>query len=560
MSASERSLEGEQLEPGGKNDILPLLERLKGAIWVRRPILGEIMVRRGQKALYSYAEDFFDVNPSPLLDQRKDELIEIVYNLLNERLGTHVAEGVKDQLEKLPLVSTADHHGPINHPFFVNSNIITALPYFETADRDIKYLIDFSFASISANNSSFPRGILFHGGEQGTGELIRVPILPDKLKMSVVYQLRAFNKEDLDKAVSEIDKSTRAGKIHNGRGERVKKFLKTFFGNEEVLAAKDLSTQITKINFDMWPNLFHAEKASKEEISAKKKSKKIPDLIYLEIETIVKELLIKHHFFNKQSLVNRFLFHPDSQRLVYKYFDKLPGSFNLKDGWGTYIFWGLDDKMHRVRLALDKGKLHSADNKIVIKWDPENLQKALDNKQIFPNMALCYTLVALYYGFKCLGGFSQVNDLTLTKDAWKKYLVSIGEFTEAEALNPVQTKELGGDGMIVAFMETPGGTLVPAMGIDMILEKQDTSYKKYIEISKKLMLKDTMAPMLPDIYSVVYSSYERDPSLTVITADEIVNAKGFYDEIKSKEKEGRSSKVGIRQKDAIDYKLITSQV
>jgi len=532
MSASEGSLEGEQLEPGGKDNILPLLEKLKGAIWVRRPILGEIMIRRGEKPLYSYAEDFFDVNPSPLLDERKPELIEVVHHLLSERLGTHVAEGVKDQLEKLPLVSTADHHGPINHPFFVNSNIITALPYFETADRDIKYLVDFSFASVSANNSSFPRGILFHGGEHGTGELIRIPILPDKLKMSVVYQLRAFNKEDLTKAVSEIAKNERAGKILNGRGERVRKFLKIFFGNEEVLEEKDLCAQITKINFDLWPNLFHPEKASKEDISVKKRSKKIPDLIYLEVETIVKELLIKHHLFNKESLINRFLFHKDSPRLVCKYFDKLPGSFSLKEGWGTYVFWGLDDKMHRVRLSLDKGKLHSQDNKIVIKWDAENLKKALEDKKIFPNMALCYTLVALYYGFKCLGGFSQVNDLTLTKDAWKKYLVAVGEFTEAEALNPIQTKELGGDGMVVSYLKTPEGKLVPAMAIDMILEKNDTSYKKYVEISKKLMLKNTMAPMLPEIYSVVYSSYERNPDLCNITPDEIVNAKGFYDDIK----------------------------
>ncbi|MFA6992598.1 MAG: hypothetical protein WC269_04990 [Candidatus Gracilibacteria bacterium] len=530
MSSSE---ETEPEPPGAdKKDIMLLLERLKGAIWVRRPILGEIMLRRGQKPLYAYSQDFFDINPSPLLDQRKGELIDIVYNLLNERLGTHVAEGVKDQLEKLPLVSTADHHGPLNHPFFVNSNIITTLPYFETADRDIKYLVNFSFSSISSNNSSFPRGILFHGGEYGIGELIRIPVLPDKLKMSVVYKLRAFNKEDMNKAISEIDKNTRVGRILNGRGEKVKKFLKTFFANEEVLEAKDLCTQITKINFDMWPHLFHPEKTSKEEISVKRKSKKIPDLIYLEIETIVKELLIKHHLFNIESLIHRMLFHKDSQRLVHRYFDKMPGAFSIQDGWGTYMFWAVDDKMHRVRLQLDKGKLHSRENTISIKWDAESLKKALEEKLIFPNMSLCYLMISLYYGMKCLGGFSQVNDLTLTKDAWKKYLVSIGEFTEAEALNPVQTKELGGDGMVLAYLKTPEGVLVPAMAIDMILEKHDTSYKKYVELSKKLILHNTMAPMLPEIYNVLYSSYERDPQLAGIKADEIVNAKGFYDDIK----------------------------
>lgn len=536
MSASEGSL-SQQIGPEKKVNISPLLERLKGAIWARRPILGEIIIRRGEKSLCSYTQDFFDVNPSPVLDNRKSELIEIVYELAKERLGRSVARGIKNQLAKLPLVSTADHHGPITHPFFVNSNIISALPYFENADSDIKYLIDFSFASISANNSSFPRGICFHGGEEGTEKFIRIPVIPDKLKMSVVYGLRSINSEDVNKAITEITKKERSKEIINGRGEMVKKFIKSVFGNEEILESKDFCTQITKINYAMWPKFFHLKNGHEEKFLKRikqkiRRRKNMPELIYLEIEGIVKELLIKHHLANTQSLIHRFLFHPDSQRLVFKYFDNLPGAFSLESGWGTYMFWGMDKKSRRVKLALNKGELHSADGEIRIKWDEENLKKALEDKKIFPNMAFCYLIIALYYGIKCLGGFSQVNDLTLTKDAWKKYLVAIGEFTEAEALNPVQTKELGGDGMIITYLKNPDGTLVPATGIDMILEKTNTSYKKYVELSKILNVKNTMAPMLPEIYNVLYNSYERDPHLSQITPDQIVNAKGIYDDIK----------------------------
>jgi hypothetical protein len=48
------------------------------AIWKKRPILGEIMEKHGNKILHSYAQDFMDVNTSHRLDERKPELIKFV--------------------------------------------------------------------------------------------------------------------------------------------------------------------------------------------------------------------------------------------------------------------------------------------------------------------------------------------------------------------------------------------------------------------------------------------------------------------------------------------------
>ena len=35
----------------------------------------------------------------------------------------------------------------------------------------------------------------------------------------------------------------------------------------------------------------------------------------------------------------------------------VPGGFSLEKGWGTYMFWAIDEHLHRVRLELEDGWL-----------------------------------------------------------------------------------------------------------------------------------------------------------------------------------------------------------
>lgn len=502
-----------------------ILDSLKRAIWARRPILGDIMAKHGSKLLYDYTRDFFDVNKNPRLDQRKPELIEIAKELIEKRLGNKIAEAVAKQLNKMPLVSTTDHHGPIQHPFFLNSNIISAIPYYELEDTDINYLVVFSFASVSVNNASaYPRGIIFHGKKDGSGPLIRLPFLPDKLKMGVVYGTRAFTREDLTKAESELAKKEKSGEIETGRGEQIRTILEENFGTEQVLNTPDLNEQITEINFNLWQKLFHhADKNTNSE--------RIPDLIYLEIETLVTELLLKKHLNNENSLIYKALFNPKYIELAHKYFNNVPGAFSTEKSWGTYMFWAMDEKKHRVMLKLENGFLISEDGKYKFEFTPEAVKNALVNKEIYPAMLLCYLMVSLYYGMKCLGGFCQVSDLTKTKEAWGKILQEMGETDEAEALNPVQTKELGGDGLVLSYLKTQNGDILPATGIDMVLEEDDTSYETYIELSKNVTLMEMMNPMLPEIYTVLYPIQEREEHLLSLSSEQISKDTGVAEKL-----------------------------
>jgi hypothetical protein len=286
-----------------------------------------------------------------------------------------------------------------------------------------------------------------------------------------------------------------------------------------------LNTQITKIAFRTWPQFFHRAVGNSKELPP------VPQLVYLEIETLVTQILERHHFYRPGTLLNRLLFDPACVPLIQKYFDGLPGAFSEEQQWGSYLFWGLDDKQHRVRLRRHGDVIRSFGGTISCDMTPEALSEALRTKKIYPGMFLCYLVVSLYYGMKCLGGFCQVNDLTMTKQAWMDFLRELGEQDEAAAVIPVQTKELGGDGLVMVHLHTKKDDLVPATGFDMMLDESDTSFSHFLDLSKKVTLEEMMNPMLPEIYTVVYPLHERDAQLSTLAPEAIYKATGLQDKL-----------------------------
>lgn len=524
MSPSDNTSSQNGIEKLSKIKMLEKIEKLKQAIWDKRPILGEIMLRHGDKTLYDYSKDFTDVNPAPSLDMRKPKLISVIKDLVSKRLGQDAAEGVARQLEKKALVSTIDHHGPIDHPFFVNSNIISSIPFAKANDPDLKYSIVLSFASVSANNASaFPRGILFHGDMDGFGEnLIRLPILADKFKMGVVYGLDGFTQEDLNKANSQLDKKITSGEVSKDQASKIRQILKVFFGNKDVLKIKDLASQISKINYLIWPTFFHTKKDEDKLIS---KFKPISDLIYIDIESVITETIINFHLNNPKSLIYNLLFNRELRDLEIKYFGNLYGGFSIDKTWGTFLFWGIDDKYRRVGLFLEGNEIVSTDGSIRCELSPHAVLEGLKQKKIFPSMLLCYIMTSFYYGMKCLGGFCQVHDLTMVKEAWQNFLIEIGEKSEAESIIPIQTKELGGDGMILAYL-IKGTELIASTGLDMMLDTECTMFDHYMDLSKKVTLNEMMNIMLPEMYTVLYPFDTRDPELLEITPSQILEVSG----------------------------------
>jgi hypothetical protein len=64
----------EEEEPNN-SQLLHNFERLKQAVLQKRPILREILEKRGSKKIYDYTEDYFSVNLHTQMASRGQELI-----------------------------------------------------------------------------------------------------------------------------------------------------------------------------------------------------------------------------------------------------------------------------------------------------------------------------------------------------------------------------------------------------------------------------------------------------------------------------------------------------
>lgn len=476
-----------------------LVESLKKKIYKSRPIFGRIVGKHGKKSLYEYSKKFLEVHEDAKLDSRRPICLHVVKKEVERRLGPEVAENVERQLLRKPLVSTMDHHAFIDHPFWINADIVMSLPYKEVHNNGFQYLIMFSFASVSLNNASgFPRGILFHGGDHGEGELIRLPILPDKWKMRTVYGTHSFTKEDIERARKALYEKEKQGLLTRRRAELVDEKVLKEFEKDDILASEDLCTQITKLNYRFWPNFFNSTEKDK-----------IPDLIYIEAETMTREILIQEVLQDNDCLLHQIFFNEKVRKTTLKYFEGIPGTFSRKDEWGTYFFWMLDDKGHRVRMILEEDKLISKNKDLEVPMTPEGIAQALKQKKMFPSMMTIYLTLSLHYGFKCLGGFSQVHDLTEMKEAFLHTLVDLGKFREIHSVCRIQTKEFGGDGMVLSYIENAQKELVPATGIDMLLSNNKMSPSQYRRMSEEFTMEEIISPMLPEMFTVLYPSHER---------------------------------------------------
>ncbi len=497
---------------------------LKQAIWNRRPILEKIMRLHGQEKLSNFTKYFLSINSHPQLDARRSELVSVAKEIISQRLGKTIGDEVARQLEAYPLVSTTDHHGPIDHPFFVNSNIIMALSFLQKKINVLKHLVVFSFSSISLNNASaYARGILFHGGINGTNNLIRLPFFPDKEKMGVVYKSRPFNATDIQRAHLDLDKRMSQGNITPERCNHVHQIIDELIATPAIIATPDLLTQITKLNYELWPFMFHP---THEAVDANQGA--IPNLVYLDIETLASTLLIRYHLHNSRSPIYRMLFDSKMRERAMELFDGIHGAHTRQNNLGTTFFWALNENNHRKQLELRDGRLFSENSDTGISISPEPINRALAEKRIFPNMILCYLIISLYYGMKCLGGFSQVNDLTQTKMAWQQLLREKGEITEAEAVEPVQTAAFGGDGLVLSYLSTPTGSIVPATGIDMILENIDTRLEEFQSLAHSITVEEMMYSMLPEMYTVLYAAQERDTTMQALTPELILKSTGLH--------------------------------
>lgn len=494
-------------------------ETLRDQVLSQKQVLKYIVTKHDQKVLYDYAKEYLEVNINPPIQRRQDDLISTIQNSVSSRLGESVGQSVANQLKKYYFVSTTDHHGPICHPFFLNGNLISSATYLESQDETLSNVIVLACANVSLNNSSFPRGILFHSSAGNQQELRRLSFSPASDRLCPVYGYKPYTSDQIERLKRELKRLRQENKITSDEEQKLHNILESIYLTPKALSASSYSEQMTITNFDLWQRFFTPNHI------------KAPNLIYIDQEGIVSDLLLSFHL-NQDTIINQFLFNADIEPLIHQYFDGITGAFSLESESGTYFFWALPaGKKYRQQLWKRDHKLVTPDGSFSIDLTPEGIAAGLRSKQLIPSMLLTFIVLAFYYGLKCLGGFSQVNYLTYMKQSYIKMLTDFEYYKSIEVCARSQTKELCGE-VTVAFIQDKSGNLMPATGLDLILHGTDMTWKQFVELTKNITVSEALNPLMPEFYRIIYPELKRDPALSAITSEQITELTGLSKKIK----------------------------
>lgn len=495
-----------------------LFQSLKEAVLDKRPVLKTIIKKRGEKTLLEYANQYVDVNLSPTIPRRQNEFVSVLKEVVEQRLGKAVAESVVRQIEKYYFVSTADHTGPITHPFPLNSNLLTSAAISTHSDPDLENVIVLSCANISVDNLDFPRGIFFHNYKNRKLQTHRLGFYTSNHRPPSVYTLPAFTKNEVNKIYHLIDVKRDKEEIDEALHEKITKLVAEVYDQNEVYQSLNYDEQMTKTNFRLWEKLFSESKI------------KLPNLVSLGLEDIVVRLLTKYHLY-EDTILTHMLFDPRYEPFINEYFENISGSFSRKESTGTYLFWALPKgSRYNMQLWRKGNYLVSKDESYKIELRPEAIQKAMESKELIPNLLLDFATVCFYYGVKCLGGFDQVNYLTHMKNSYIKMNVDLENYRSIEVCARAQTKEIC-VGLSLAFMEFGNHEIALASGPDLFLYGGKDSWSHFMETAKKLTLDDAISPLMPEMYETTFDQKDWDPEMLSIREKDINELLGIKGKI-----------------------------
>lgn len=499
-----------------KRNVEKNLDVITKKVFARAPVLQETVERHGAKTLFLYANEMQSVVLAERYVHRRVELVEAIKNRTADVLGKASAEEVEKTLQTTYSVSTADHHGPICHPFFLNGNILSALPAIQMPKQQAKSMAVLACANVSLNNSSFPRGILFHNAN---GQMEQIPIVSAQYGMRPVLAHPGYDMEDLLRARHAVQAKILCHAIDKTTGEKLISVFEHVYGQAIALGARDYSAQISITNADLWRKFFSSS------------SVQMPELVYLAQEQLVGDLLIKH-LLEKKTFVYELFGTIDGWDQIKKYFDGKEGAFNIAAQKGTFLFWAITGaEKKRQQVWYQRQRLETVDGSWSVECTVEALVAKIQAGELVPSMLATFIILSFYHGLVCRGGFYQPSYLTDLKGAYITMLNNLGMSDEAAAVQSVETKRMGAD-MALSFARNKDGKLVQAAGLDLFLYGTNSTAQALLQTSKQILVQEAIYVMMPLFYSILYSSSEQDNELRQVAESDVMEIYKLEEKIK----------------------------
>lgn len=485
-----------------------LFLELKEKVFKKRPQLRNVISKYGNLSLYHYAKFYNRTDTN--IDERKMQFINIYAQEVERLLGKEVAESCKKQLAATYRITTSDHHGPLSEPSMVSCNIHEALPYLN-GDDVIKNIMVLGCANVSFDNTTFPRGLLFHSVDNTNLLLNQLTFYSRAVRPCPVIYYPAYTTANLDEAKKRIYLWEKEKTITKEKSEELKLLLNEVYSDLSVLSSKYFSEQVTKTNFKLW------KKVMRHHPSA-------PNLIYIEQEGIVNKLLDTYHL-DQETLIHKMLFTPKYHELIMKHFDGILRAFSTKDKSGTYLFWALPNgQKYRVQLWKNGNFLETEDDSYKIELTPDGLRNAIRKKELIPSTLMSFIVLAFYYGVRLVGGKDQTTYLTEMKKAFITMQKEYGDTESIDYISDLITTDFSMTIKSIAFLQAPQETQetrVSATGIDFILYGNQATFTIIRLLSKLLSVREALYRALPDMYQKFYKEEQRDPRLAAITKDDL---------------------------------------
>lgn len=435
--------------------------------------------------LYAHAKNIHNYT-APKEHRRRQQLLKDVVRKRVERAFTkdEIASGNIDWETDWKL-NIVDHHGILNHPILIATNILANKHQFLTeAPQGVIVLTD---SGTPMNNFFHKRGLQFRGQQFN--------IFPSRQRHMMAYAAPVKTNFPLvDRAPIEMS-------------EEDKQFLhfieKKLEENTQHPQVTDFLSQVARLNHFLWKQLFE------EEIR-----EKIPDVFYISNEEVAVELL-REYLKEPLSLWYQVLCDAKMREYIVHVFNGITGCWEEGTNKGTHLFWGLNKNGEAIRMKVSGNTLVSTDDRYRLKIDltPESIVAALDAKKIYPSMFVVYGISIFTAGVRPLVGYGSMNYQTRMKEKWVEALKNIDP-QEAELIKNIPTNGfIGGPKVTFAYEQDQ---YIDLYALDIIQRGGLTG--EYIEHLKKMPFNAVLRPALIDIYDSYVRAENKKP-ITITSND-----------------------------------------
>jgi len=177
----------------------------------------------------------------------------------------------------------------------------------------------------------------------------------------------------------------------------------------------------------------------------------------------------------------------------------------IADNFGLFLV-GTSDSMGKYQIA----------------FTSESIKNALEKKQLIPSLFMSFAVVSFARGYKCYGGFMQVDYLTEMRNGIARAL-SASSLTEwSEIVLSIETENYC-TGMIFTLFFSDENVISPASAIEIVSNGGLT--KEELSKIRSISLEDSNLFGLPRIYRTVFRPDERTEELSSITSMDIYSYK-----------------------------------